>query len=284
MATNLAYNLAENHEGLDPWFYEVDIHPSSFGEVSAYIPDGMRTVQRVEVDGQPAYRKWDSAPLKGKPRLDGARDKVAADLAQLVGANVPAVLLWSMQDEVGCIQKEPPHFTQNLKLFLAACEVAADGEAMLRDLASTYDLINVFLDVWVCNRDRFANYKNTLVCESNSSILAWIIDFNGAMGPLHHPWQLSSAQQHELDLREPPIPQAFLEARDWREVLAREADNMERRLLAVPEETLGYLCSRAFCHNAQQGGQELADLVSTVLKERRMKVKEWTNSLLISSR
>jgi hypothetical protein len=274
VGVEVAFSMEENHPGLDPWCYEVSIDPADFGPRKAYITDGSRTIELLPVGADDAYKKWDDSGPTG-PRWDGARDKVAADVGSILGVNVPPTLLWRSSLGCGCVQKEPPHFGQSLEMFLQGVRADPEGaDEALAYLAAIYDPMNVFLDMWFGNVDRHSNLKNTLLCESSTQGLVWIIDFNCSMGHHIRPWVEPPPETSGLRDGEVPAPQIIWDHPVFRQKLTENANYYQERLSAIDDNTVRVLCHRAFGYY-ENCTPEVYERIGRRLIWRRERVADW---------
>jgi len=269
------------HHGMDPWLYATSTNTNTFSRAIAVAQKGQRTVHKITVAGVTAYRKWD-ARGRGRCYMDGARDKIASDLGQLLGANVPATLLWSHRGDSGCVQKEPPNFFgQSLQLFRQAIEADPEGgEAMLAKLARSYDPMSMFLDIWTGNTDRFENEGNTLLCENSNSCLVWIIDFNCSLGHKERPWSEFYGSNHGFDAERPPVPYVIAKRPEWRERIAVELDKLQNRVESVDAKVIDEICERSFDFYRSLGCRETTSHIAELLKKRQVMIKGWAVDLL----
>jgi hypothetical protein len=198
-----------------------------------------------------------------------------------LGVSVPPTLLWRDGEDVGAVQKEPPNFNHNLELFVLACEVDPVGaEAEIAHLADAYDPMNVYFDVWICNRDRHINYKNTLVAETSTAIVVWIIDFNASLGHAGRPWTDAHREEHGIEEHEPPVPHIIAKRPDWLQKVKEFAEHAESRLSALGHDSIKEICRRSFEFYKVEGTSEIAAELADRLQCRKLRVREWTWKLL----
>lgn len=274
--------MEDKHRDLDPWFYVSELDVTEFKVNLAFVSNSQRTVYLVTDNVTIAYKKFDQKRL-GKPKGNGGRDKLAADLAQIMAISVPPTALWKSEAECGCIQKEPAHFKQTLKSFLKAVRVDPEGAKKLLPLViDAYDGANVFFDVWLGNRDRGGNPNNVLIAESGTATLVWLIDYDCALSHAECPWDEGRCDDCGIEPKEPPVPSFILRNQEWVQRAIQSAEDFNERLASVDDETIDELCRRAFEFYGDEEKLELAATVADGLKRRRDKVTTWTKELLIA--
>lgn len=231
-------------------------------------------------DGRQVYRKWDRPG--SRHFFDGAREKVASDLAQILGVNVPATLLWTEGGEYGCVQEEPPHFNQTLDDFVRATKSAPPDESapLVERLRSVYDPIFLFFDVWVANHDRALNNGNCLISENRTQVIWWLIDYSLSLGHRERPWGHHCCDRHGFGPGSPiPLPQVVA-APSWIETALSRADDCQKRIEAVDDESVRHICSRAFGIYGVGETSDLVERISSCLICRKPRGKTWTLQLL----
>jgi hypothetical protein len=275
--------LLTEHPDLDPWLYREHAYTAQFGKMQAYIADGQRTVYKIECEGIPAYQKFDSEE-RNQFSMDGAREKLASDLAQVLGIAVPGTLVW--RDRYfgkGCVQKEPPGaLIQTLDTFHRALEFATPEQRreVIEYCAGIYEPRGVFFDVWVGNIDRATNYRNTLIAETSSGSVFWLIDFNCALSTSLRPWNDASSQEHGFCREDVPIPTFLARHPVVLRNVENVADHMNDCLSRIDKDLIVGLSRRAFSQYEDQGGIQLADRIADCLEQRRSKVTLWTRQLI----
>lgn len=278
MPVECQIDLREQYPNNDEWFYRCDTRHQSFSKPNA-VCVSTRTVQRISAEGVDVYRKWDNAHRSGL-RPDGAKDKIAADLASILGINVPQVLLWKSREGSGCIQKEPPHFDQPLSLLLEAVKVDPEGGKPILDMVvSAYNPANAFFDAWLCNVDRHANYGNTLLSETSTSYTIWLIDFDLALGTKNRPWTEQHCEMLGLTVSEAPAPQFIWDDENWRRKVQESADTLQRQFSEIDESAILEICCRAFSYYDDEHTQALGETIGRLLICRRVKINEWLDQL-----
>ncbi len=271
--------FGDKNPGLDAWFYELAFDPAAFKGLAAMVDDGTRTVLLYDIAGTKVYRKWDRNCRK--PTYCGAREKIAADLAQLYGVSVPPVLLWHDDSHFGCVQKAPPNECQELEYLCRGGKEDPEGfeKIVIPALVKAYDPANFFFDLWLCNRDRFGNYHNVMVSETSTNGTVWLIDFNCALGHNERPWTDDHCTVHGIEQNEPPVPLVIRNSPEWVQFLSEQAENLQQRLAAIDEDGIDEICFRAFAFYGTEAAG-LAKSLSGRLKCRKHRVKEWTWQLL----
>jgi len=277
--------LRQKYPLLDEWLHKLSTDPTKFGSRSAASgqpTQSTRHILRLEVEGHQALQKYD-CPSRERT-YDGGRDKVAADLAQLLHVFVPSALLWRDKFEFGCVQKEPPFAPyQTLRQFLDSLGVAPDDDekdAITAAIANSYSALNVLFDIWVCNTDRATNYKNTLIVEPATGLGVWLVDYNNSLGHLERPWTNAYKSQHGFRDDDIPVPALLRNRSDFLSKVKGSIDAAEEVILSADDESIDHICNRAFGFYEEPSSPKIAKLTAECLKARKQKVKDWTCQLL----
>ncbi len=266
----------------DEWLYLCDIDVSAFSPSKAYIQDGHRIILQIDIGGIVAFRKWDKI-TRSKFCNSALRDKIAADLAQILGVNIPATLMWREGADLGCVQKAPPNqFAQTMEMYLKACQVAKKSKPELDNaIARAYDPENFYFDVWVANHDRSYNMRNLLISETSSVVSISLIDYNCALGHKEKPWPKDSQfNDSGFLLDNPPIPHFLKSNEVFLQQFHEAADRIDERFSKLGEEVIHSLCERAGSFYRQEDVHSMAKIVSNGLIERRKQTKSWAQELL----
>lgn len=271
--------MVRDIEGLDDWTYL--LHPPEDSPpvpTGAYVESGQRRISRVKCLTVDAFQKADHSH-NGKTCHCGARDKIAADLAALIGVNVPPVLLHFDNGEHTCIQKEPPNQVyETLDIVKRAAAISGDQRPLnLVELA--YPAMNVVFDVWLGNCDRRANHRNTLVASATTAITIWLIDFNHALGHRLRPWIDGRFADRNLDPEEVPIPECLHNLTDWNRKLGLSTDNVKSRLQMVHDDLIEEICGRAFSVYTGVRADAERCAIAEGLKYRKDRALEWALEL-----
>lgn len=265
-------------QNLDDWAYDVSIDSTRFGKADARLDYGTRTSQRVCIDGDlKAYRKWDMES-RGVPKADGAADKVASDLAQVLGLAIPGVLLWQDSERFGCVQKEPPFQVQPISYAMKAMRVDDGPERtdILARIAKAYLPQIFYFDLWVYNRDRRLNLQNLLISESSTATLIWPIDYNCAFG---HGVE-TFPDGHGFESIGAPLPE-FLESMPlWVKTCLEDADNCIQAIMSLHDDIVTQICCRAFEFYGDILAKGRGENLASNLLLRRRYIKEWAAGLL----
>ena len=254
-------------------------------QTGAYIPDGTRTIQAVTIGATRCYKKYDDKVQGTLFCFNGMRDKIAADLAQIVCVNIPPALLWKNAHDIGCVQQEPPHdqLHQTLALFLQVNQAAGNPKPELVDsLARCYQPENYLFDLWVGNRDRFGNPKNTLIAETATGLTFYLIDFDNSMGHRERPWTDDRHQEIGFNRDDPPVPQFFAKDPRFLESFLKDADRIQRNINLAEDGLISEICGRCGEYYESSDAIDTASVIASGLIFRKQHVMEWARKLIAS--
>ena len=266
--------------GLDEWFYLTSVTHDACKTNKTRAIGGTRTVMGVDVGDIAAYRKYDTR-FRGRLTYDGGRDKIAADLAQVIGVNVPATVLCNDRGEFSCVQKAPSALLhQNLQMFHDAVRANPPlAEVAIASLASRYDPANFVFDVWMGNVDRRINYKNTLISETSSGFTVWLIDFDNALGHRIRPWSEDGYKACGLTPDESPLPYCLKGRGEFLSNFERFADRIESTF-AIGDNLIEEICRRVGLFYGDEVSLSATKTIADGLKFRKAHLREWSCELL----